>query len=163
MSARPRSKEIASGNDDSLKTLIRAVTRSQGDFSLILARCNSKAEQKRIAEQLKERCPVEIRELNLKPSAKTLYTTITEEVGYEQPSALMVYSLDSVNALDQVLVATNQVREEFRKFACPLVLWVSDRVLQKLIRLVPDFENWATSVEFATVVDEPSRQLQSVA
>ncbi len=165
MSARHGSQKIVSSNDDSLKTLVRAVTRSQGDFSLILARCNSKVQQKRIAEKLKEQCPVEIRELNLKPSAKTLYTTIAEEVGYEQPSALMVYSLDSVNALDQVLIATNQVREEFRNFACPLVLWVTDQVLQKLIRLVPDFENWATSVDFARVADESPHhaELQSVA
>lgn len=165
MSARHLPEEIVINNEDSLKTLIRAVTKSQGDFSLILARCNSSTLQKRIAKQLQEQCPVEIRELSLSRSVKTLYTTIAEELDYTQPSALMVFSLESVNALDQVLIATNQVREEFRNFACPLVLWVTDQVLQKLIRLVPDFENWATSVEFAKAAEDSSHrtELQSVA
>lgn len=165
MSYRNQAEEIAISNETALKTLIRAVTRSEGDFSLILAHCNSRAQQKRIAQQLKEQCPVKIRELNLERSVKTLYSTIAEEVGYDQPSALMVFSLESVSALDQLLIATNQVREEFRNFACPLVLWVTDQVLQKLIRLVPDFENWATSVEFARAADESPRraELKSVA
>ncbi|HBL59998.1 MAG TPA: hypothetical protein DDZ80_16430, partial [Cyanobacteria bacterium UBA8803] len=86
---------------------------------------------------------MEIREVSLEQSANTLYTTITKKVGLEQPRALMVSSLESVSALDPLLIATNQVREEFRKFSCPLVLWVTDEVLQRLIRLVPDFESWA--------------------
>lgn len=165
MSNRHQAEEIAISNENSLKTLVRAVTRSEGDFSLILARCNSRTLQKRIARQLKEQCSFEIREVDLKQSVKTLYSTIAQEVGYDHPSALMVFSLESVSALDQVLIATNQVREEFRNFACPLVLWVTDQVLQKLIRLVPDFENWATSVEFVRVADESPRraELKSVA
>jgi WD40 repeat protein len=51
--------------------------------------------------------------------------------------------------LDELLSATNQVREEFRKnFHFPLVLWVNDQVMEKLLRLAPDFESWATTVAF---------------
>lgn len=142
-------EKIASHNWTSWKILMRAIIRSQGDFSLILARCNCRNLREGIVQQLQEQSPVEIRALVLDRSVKTLYTTIAEELGNEQPSAVMVSSLESVSSLDKLLVATNQVREEFRNFDCPLVLWVTDEVLRKLIRLVPDFENWATSVEFS--------------
>ncbi|MBW4693729.1 MAG: ATP-binding protein [Lyngbya sp. HA4199-MV5] len=60
------------------------------------------------------------------------------------PNALMIYGLESVMAIDQVLVATNLVREELSKtFPFPLVLWMNDRVLAKLDRLAPDLKSWA--------------------
>lgn len=133
---------------------MRAITISQGDFSLILARCNCTELREVILQQLREQCPLAIQELALDCSTRTLYTTITEQLDGEQPNALMVSCLESVNALDQLLIATNHAREEFRKLAFPMVLWVTDEVWQKLIRLVPDFENWATSVEFTQAADE---------
>ncbi len=141
-------------NEDSLNTLIRAITRSEGNFSLILGRCNYTALREQIVQQLREQCPVQIREVVLEQSDKTLYTTIEAKLGQEKPAALIVFGLESVNALEQVLSATNRVREEFRNFAFPLVLWVTDEILQKLIRLVPDFHSWSTTVEFAIASDE---------
>ncbi len=146
-------------NEESLKTLIRGITKFPGEFSLILAHCNYAALQERIAQQLREQCTIEqctieIRELVLEPSVQTLYNTIAKELGQEQPDALMVIGLESVSDLDRVLKATNQIREEFRNFAFPLVLWVTDEVLQKLIRSVPDFYSWATTVEFEITTEE---------
>ncbi len=141
-------------NEDSLKTLIRGITRFQREFSLILAVCNYRTLRERIVQQLREQCPVEVSELVLEPSVQTLYTRIAEELGGEQPDALMIFGLESVRDLDQVLTATNQIREEFRKFAFPLVLWATDEILQKLIRLIPDFHSWATTVEFQMTAGE---------
>ena len=157
--------KMANYNEASRRTLMRAITRSQGDFSLILARCNCTQLREGIVQQLREQCPIAIQELTLECSARTLYTTITERFNGEKPNALMVSCLESVNALDQLLIATNHVREEFRKLAFPMVLWVTDEVLQKLIRLVPDFENWATSVEFTEAVEDSyiSAELELVA
>ncbi|MFB2837789.1 eIF2A-related protein [Floridanema evergladense] len=141
-------------NEDSLKTLIRGITQFQGEFSLILAVCNYRPLRDRIVQHLKEQCPIEIHELVLEQSVQTLYTRIAEEFGREQPDALMIFGLETVRDLDQVLTATNQIREEFRKLAFPLVLWVTDEILQKLIRLVPDFHSWATTVEFGITTEE---------
>jgi len=143
-------------NAASCKTLMRAINISQGDFSLILAHCNCSQLREEILQQIIEQCPLAIQELALDCSTRTLYSTITEALCGEQPNALMVSQLESVNDLDQLLIATNHAREEFRKLAFPMVLWVTDDVWQKLIRLVPDFENWATSVEFTQAVDEHS-------
>lgn len=138
----------ANQNQEPLRELIRLITFSKGEFSLILAVGNYGVLRRQISEQLQEQCPIPIRELVLEQSVKTLYTTIIEELGPEQPEALMVSGIDSVNCIEEVLTATNQIREEFRNFRFPLVLWVTDKLLQMLIRSVPDFHSWSSCVEF---------------
>ena len=148
-------EDIEANNEESLKTLIRAIRLSQGGFSPILVRCNYARLRERVVQELREKCPIKIHELVLDTSVKTLFTTIEKALNGEQPQALMVLGLELVDALDRVIVATNQVREEFRKtFPFPLVLWVNDRILRKFIRLAPDFESWTTLIEFAIATDE---------
>lgn len=148
-------EEIVIRNDRSLRKLQRSITISQGHFSLILVRCNYKSLEDKMAQRLKELCTLEIQELYLPASIKTLFTTINTELGEQQPQVLMVFGLESVASVDQVLKSTNQVREEFRKhFQFPIVLWINDDILKKLIKLAPDFKSWAaTSIkfEFSTV------------
>jgi len=136
-------EEVAPLNERSLTTLARAIAHSRGRFSLILVRCNYAALQQVMLQRLRQLGSFEIRELVLPESAKTLYTAIKEELGTDVPSALMVLGLEAVTELDDLLSATNNVRDEFRKtFSFPLVLWVNDEVLQKLVRLAPDFNSW---------------------
>ena len=128
---------------------------SQGQFSLILLRCNYSAMREETVRQLREKSGIEIRELVLPVSVKTLYTTIETELADSQPQALMVFGLESVIAIDRLLISTNYVREEFRNnFPFPVVLWVTDKILKKLIRLVTDIETWTTTVEFVLGPDE---------
>jgi tetratricopeptide (TPR) repeat protein len=75
----------------------------------------------------------------------------------QPPNALMIYGLESVTAIDQVLLATNLVREELsKKFPFPLVLWINDRILAKLDRLAPDLKSWAgnTVISFDVAVED---------
>ncbi|NER19435.1 MAG: hypothetical protein F6J96_01470 [Symploca sp. SIO1C2] len=130
-------------NDRTLQTLTRSLTQSPGRFSLILVRCNYTSLRDRILTQLCEQCSIEIRQLTLSPSAKTLYTTIVNEFGEQPTDAVMVLGLESVMALDDLLGATNKVRDQFRSFPFPVVLWVTDRVLRQLMRVAPDFKSWA--------------------
>lgn len=151
-------EDIATYNERSVKTLARAIALSQGRFSLILVRCNCAVLQAPIVQRLRELCPVEIRELVLPKSAETLYSAIEAEIRDEQPSALTVLGLATVTALDNVLTSTNQVRDEFRKsFSFPLVLWINDEVLQKLLKLAPDFYSWAgVPIKFKIATNELS-------
>ncbi|MCW6051674.1 hypothetical protein K4039_16655 [Lyngbya sp. CCAP 1446/10] len=145
----------AEQNKSSLQTLSRTLSMSQGQFSLILVRCNYSAMREETVRQLRQQSGVEIRELVLPTSVKTLYTTIETELDGSHPQALMVFGLESVSAIDRVLTSTNYVREEFRNnFPFPVVLWVTDKILKKLIRLVTDIETWTTSVEFVLGPDE---------
>ncbi|HAG82787.1 MAG TPA: hypothetical protein DCL61_16920, partial [Cyanobacteria bacterium UBA12227] len=49
-------EDITQYNDRSLNALDRAIALSQGEFSLVLVRCNYKLLQKRILQQLKTLC-----------------------------------------------------------------------------------------------------------
>ena len=157
--------DVNAKNDESLRMLARSLTLSQGQFSLILAHCNYRSLRQRLMEQLRERCPIEFRERVLDPSAKTIETTIQEELGDEPPPAVIICGLESVRDLDSVLLATNQGRDEFCKnFPFPLVLWGTDEVLRRLIRVGPDFESWAaTPIEFEITTDELIHFIQETA
>lgn len=139
------SEDVAASNQRSLNRLERAIAMSQNQFSLILVCCNQQSLRRKMVKQLKEISSISIVEITLHPSVNTLFTTIDTAVE-EQPQVLMVFGLESVAAIEQVLTATNLVRNEFPKqFPFPLVLWINDEVLQKLIRLAPDFKSWAAN------------------
>lgn len=156
--------EVTTYNERSLRRLIRSITNSQGHFALILVRCNYTHLREQMVQQLREQCPVQVRELYLSASVTTLYTTIQVNLGEEKPQALMVFGLEQVKALDQVLTSANQVREEFRKsFLFPIVLWVTNDTLQRLTRVAPDFKSWAaTSIKFEIESDELVHEIQQI-
>lgn len=141
-------------NERSLARLVRAISLSQGQFSLILAGCNYSGLQRQTVGKLQERLweretgqkSLEIQTLTLSADVVTLYSTLKDAIADPPPSALMVAGLDGVESPDALLSSTNQVRDEFRKtFPFPLVLWVTDNLAQKLIRLAPDFKSWAAA------------------
>ncbi|KAB8335546.1 hypothetical protein SD80_004360 [Scytonema tolypothrichoides VB-61278] len=157
-------QEIAAFNENSLQELTWAIESSRREFSLILALCNSASLRQRLTQELQASCSVEIREIILEQSVTTLYTTIQAELGNEHPEALIVSGLESVKAIDFMLRGANQIREEFRKnFPFPIVFWVTDEVLQKLIRLAPDFQSWTTTVEFAIPTEDLIQYIQQTA
>jgi WD40 repeat protein len=136
-------------NERSLSTLLRALTLSEGNFALILVRCNYHIGRLQMWQQLQARYSQPLQELVLPKSTTTLFTTIVAAID-EPPSALLVFGLESVSNVDQLLVSSNQVRDEFRKrFSFPLVIWVTDEILQKLTRFAPDFKSFAAaSIKF---------------
>ncbi|NEO94021.1 MAG: hypothetical protein F6K56_29010, partial [Moorea sp. SIO3G5] len=140
----------------SLLTLSRAIMFSQGEFALILVRCNYELFRKQIWEYVREITELTIGELVLNKSSQTLFSNIFSTQQYGTTSALMVSGLESVDGINQVLLSANQVRDELPKcLTCPLVVWVTDKGLQKLMRLAPYFKNWATtSIRFELTIDQ---------
>jgi len=154
-------------NQRSLKSLARAIALGQGQFSLIFARCNYAQLRKRMLAKLGSEVEDvnelgEIKIIELLPETTSLYNRIRASMREikKQPSALMVVGLESVKAIDELLCATNFVRDELKKqLTCPLVLWVNDQVLQKLRRLAPDFASLAANpIKF----DLATEQLQDL-
>ncbi|MBD2413661.1 hypothetical protein FACHB389_15440 [Nostoc calcicola FACHB-389] len=139
------------------KRLARAMMVSAGEFSLILVCCNCVERQQQILNLLTEFSSADIPEILLTPATETLYTAIATTIGPTQPEALMVRGLESVVAINQLIISTNIMRDEFRKqFKFPLVLWINDEILRKLVWLAPDFKDWASStIRF----DVPNNQL----
>ncbi|MGQ4646626.1 WD40 domain-containing protein [Lyngbya aestuarii] len=144
------SEQVAAANARALSTLSRAITLSQGQFALILVRCNYEVCKEQMWSQLQKLTQAPPSKLVLSESIKTPYSIILTAQSIKQTSALVVFGLDSLTAIDQTLIVTNQVRDEFRRILTfPLVLWVTDEVLQKMARFAPDFKSWAaTSIKF---------------
>lgn len=138
-------------NQQSVQKLVRAIAISGGEFSLILAHCNYGRLQQTIMQWLRDALSGQVHEITLERVDQTLLSATQHELNRcpIQPDALIVKGLDSLDELDQVLKATNQVRDEFRKlYSFPVVVWVNDEVLRRMIRLAPDFQSWATTIDF---------------
>ncbi|NEQ96291.1 MAG: hypothetical protein F6K30_06145 [Cyanothece sp. SIO2G6] len=135
-------------NDRALKTLARSITLSKNRFSLTFVRCDRSYPKHHILDLLRDRHNLVPAVLNIPVEAKRLYP-ITQNYwdtcDKNYVSALFILGLEDVAHLDELLVSTNQDRNEFRHhFACPLVIWIDDEITQKLIKLAPDFYNWAS-------------------
>jgi hypothetical protein len=140
-------------NQESLDELCRLLRFAQGEFALIVVECNSTHQRQKLVGQLRQQCPIPFDELTLAANTTTLFTTIRDAIGDPPPAALMVYGLEGTPDLEPLLMATNQIREEFRQFPFPLVLWVTEGGLKQLIRTAPDFYTWANAVTFQTPVE----------
>jgi WD40 repeat protein len=144
--------DINDHNDRSLRSLARAISFSQGEFSVVLVCCNYGSLRTSILKQLQQMDwkSGKIQTVTLSAHSLSLYTTIHLQRQKPQPAALMILGLESVENLDDLLISINQIRDEFRKrHPFPMVIWVNDEVLHKVIRLAPDFASWAaTPIKF---------------
>lgn len=132
-------------NQRTLKSISRAIAFSEGEFSLILLRCNYQHLRKKYLSEI-QKTNSEIVAITLEPQTTTLYSSITEKLAGTKPSALIVLGLEDVIKLEDLLTSANQIRDEFRKqLPFPIALWVNDQVLTKFIRYAPDFTNWAVT------------------
>lgn len=139
-------QQLSQTNEQALKCLSRTIALSQGQFTLILASCESRYLQRQIIQQLHEISPVLLQSVTVHPSITTIFTTLKTSLANQNPNAVMVMGLDSVIELEEVLRATNLVREELRNhFPLPIILWVNEEILYHLRRLAPDLRNWSTN------------------
>ncbi|MBW4505472.1 MAG: hypothetical protein KME64_03015 [Scytonematopsis contorta HA4267-MV1] len=158
-----KTQNISASTVAPIQRLARAMMVSSGQFSLILACCNSVNRQQQTLSWLKEFSSVHFQEILLPPTAQTLYTTIYNNLESKQPEALMVKGLESVVAINELIVCTNIMRDEFRKqFKFPMILWVTDDTLKKLVWLAPDLKDWAASTIRFDTANNKSRQEQVV-
>lgn len=147
--------EVINQNQQTLAELIWAIEMSQGQFKLMLVRCNYITLRDILVQQLHRKCSFNIREIVLEPTVKQVYSTLGDRLKDDIPDALMVFGLESVLALDAVLTSLNQVREEFRKNCpFPVIFWINDEVSVQLTRLAPDFESWGSLTHFAIAPDD---------
>ena len=127
--------------------LLRTIRNQGGEFALIIVLCNSASEQHRQIKLLRREFSGNLPELKLPPTAQTLCSTIRHQrsnLNPGHPQALMVTGLDEVEALDDLLAATNNaVNALVRNIPHPLVLWMGNRAFRRLVRCAPDLANRA--------------------
>ncbi|MEH2358601.1 nSTAND1 domain-containing NTPase [Nostoc sp.] len=142
-----------------LQRLIRAIALSEGQFVLILVRCNYRQLREQMLENIRSISKdINIREIVLNPSTTSLHSTIISELSLDNPavltdslpSAVMVFGIESIIDLENLLTGINQARDIYAAtFPFPVVLWLQDEVASLLSRLAPDFKSWAaTTIKF---------------
>ncbi|MEH2322165.1 MAG: hypothetical protein V7K32_00895 [Nostoc sp.] len=158
--------DIRAANERALRSLGRAITLSSGQFSLVLVCCNYRVLQERMLQRLEELSSGvhRIQKVVLSHNARSLYTSIHLQLITEKnpPSALMILGLESVDGLDDLLSSINHIRDEFRKrHPFPMIVWMNEEVLQKVVRLAPDFASWAaTPIRFEMTTESLLQFLQ---
>ncbi|MEO1373736.1 MAG: hypothetical protein AAFW70_05295, partial [Cyanobacteria bacterium J06635_10] len=130
--------DIAISNQHSLHRLIRAIALSNGQFSLILVRCNYRELCKQVLDNIHSQTKdVNLREVFLSPSTTALHNTIVSVLFLNipavktdsLPTAVMVFGLESVTNLEDLLSGINQARDIYAAtFPFPIVLWLKDEV-----------------------------------
>ncbi len=149
------SANISPENEDALQELSSALDLYEGEFKLLLARCNYQNLRDRLIIRLKEIHPQPIREIKLPRSQKDLYNYIISQVSSETPAALSIVGLEELEDLHAALLDINLNREMFRNHCpYPIVWWISDSTHKRIIRTAPDFESWTTTLEFSIDTDE---------
>jgi tetratricopeptide (TPR) repeat protein len=149
-------------NSQQLEDLAWSIEASQGDFKLILAKCNYLNLQNQIIQELQEICQIEIQVLRLQASERTLYNAIREEFDQEI-AALMIVGWESLPNLSKMFSSANQVREEFRNnCSYPLVLWINNQIYQQIMESAPDLESWGITINFSLPFDELIDLLKSI-
>ncbi|MEH2199842.1 nSTAND1 domain-containing NTPase [Nostoc sp.] len=146
-------------NQHTLQRLIRAIALSEGQFALILVRCNYGQLREQMLENIRSITKdINIREIVLNSSTTSLHNTIVSELSLDNPAvltdslpaAVMVFGLESASDLENLLTGINQARDIYAAtFPFSVVLWLQDEVASLLSRLAPDFKSWAaTTIKF---------------
>ncbi|MBT9316245.1 hypothetical protein [Leptothoe spongobia] len=134
---------LTARQNQSLKSLARTLSLSAHRFTLILVRSNQPGSLDNVFQQLNEHYSVQPRILYLPENSRSLFSAIQSVSLTFQ--GLMVIGLDDISDLDEFLITTNQMRNEFRhQFHFPVVLWANDETIGKLVKLAPDFYSWAS-------------------
>jgi hypothetical protein len=135
-------------HQNALRELAWGLEVNEGEFAILLARCNSLRVQAQMLRRLRQLCSIPFDEIVLDSSANALYTAICSQLTHP-PHALSLSGFTSVSQIDRMLLGANFILGEFyRNFHFPSVWWVTDDIVGKLIRLAPDLYSRTTAVEF---------------
>lgn len=151
--------------EDALEELSLLLDIYDGTFTLLLARCNYVNLRDRAIARLAEILPTSMRQVRLESTTKSIYHAIHSSTPATRDGnlpAVMVTGLEASEDPDVLVKGLNQIREEFRKNCLyPIVLWINDDLLKRMIRVAPDFESWTTTIEFAIASDDLIESLTS--
>jgi WD40 repeat protein len=124
--------------------LLRAIALSEGEFALLLARCNSREVRDRLIAELRSHLNAGLYVWDATPATGVVNLVDILEDAPEGTQAACVTGLEGSPHLNDILAIANNAREEFRKrLAFPVVVWVTDEVEGKLRRRSSDLASWA--------------------
>ncbi|NEQ65399.1 MAG: hypothetical protein F6K21_07860 [Symploca sp. SIO2D2] len=158
MSHQPK---LTAENQTELEELGFTLEAFQGQFLLIFAQCNYDTLRSRLIQLIQESSPLDIHTITLHPNDTALYQRIQRDLQGQQPQALMVLGLESVQSLEKMLASADLVREEFRNNCpFPVVVWVTDSVKSQWMQFARNLESWGVSSQFNLSFEELVRFIQ---
>ncbi|HIK08479.1 MAG TPA: hypothetical protein IGS40_28065 [Trichormus sp. M33_DOE_039] len=152
--------DIKTANEKALQSLWRAITLSCGYFSVVVVCCNYRVLQERVLQSLDKLAVgvARIQKVVLPQNTRSLYSALHFQLAIDNqpPSALMVLGLETVDEIDDLLRSINHIRDELpKRHSFPMIFWVNEEILQKIVRLAPDFASWAaTPIRFEMTTPE---------
>ncbi len=152
---------ISSEMEDAIQELSLLLDIYENTFTLLLARCNYANLRDRAIARLCEISSMPIRQVGIEATTSSIYQLIQPE-GSTATTSIMVTGIELSGNVDGLVKSLNQIREEFRKNChFPIVLWINDDVLKRMIRVAPDFESWTTTIELAIAGNDLKESLYS--
>jgi hypothetical protein len=127
-----------------LNRLLRTISLLEGEFALILARCNVVEIRDRLIADLRSHLgeALYLWMATRETGAVNLVNVLDEALPETQTACIV--GLENSPYLNDILAIANNAREEFRRrFNFPVILWVTDEVEAQLRRRAPDLASWA--------------------
>ncbi|MEM9219528.1 MAG: hypothetical protein AAGD25_35000, partial [Cyanobacteria bacterium P01_F01_bin.150] len=182
----PTPPDACPDNQAVIEELLWSIAMGQGEFSLLLIRCNyGRLRESLLAEltariedgalgdlsrgpssaQVNQR-PPSLAVLTLDKRTVSLYQAIAafleERPEDGLPAAIALQGLESLDQLDDVLSRANVGRDAFGKnIKTPMLWWVDDQVLRQMGQRMPDFRSWAsTTYRFELTTPELLEELR---
>jgi WD40 repeat protein len=149
-----------------LQRLAFAIEAAEGQFKLLIARCNYDELTERLVARLQTLCAVEVRRLDWPPGDRQLFPVLERAIEPQPPGALAITGLGGLTdgELRDLFAQANRSREALRdRFPLPLVWWLDDRSLQQLQNTASDLASWATSQTFAATPEQLADWVRSMA
>ena len=137
----------ASGSDSArqvgdLAAFRRMMLASRGTFSLSFAVCDDRTLRDSLVRRLSEEFPG-VLVVRLPTNVNDVYDTVRAQWPSFPPVAVFILDLEaSVPFADEAqpaLRALNSSREQWERFACPIVFWLAEYAATRLTARAPDF------------------------
>ncbi|MEM8639397.1 MAG: hypothetical protein AAGG51_11350 [Cyanobacteria bacterium P01_G01_bin.54] len=158
-------------NTETLTELHRTIDLGQGQFSLLLVRCNDPQLRDRLLMQLGQTLiddlALTLATVHLDARETNLYQRLQTTYGAAPPPVIAVVGFEQLQQPEELLWRLNQSRSQMaaltQSFPVPLLLWADDEMVQLMWRCMPDFMSWAATFHFDLETAELELRLQAIA
>ncbi len=160
--------DIKKENQNSYDGLIVTIEAVQGKMGVIFAICDGPELQLEIIDQYEKELLPTIRSYRVEvsqtePNIRRAVGNLVESDAYLQTGGAVVVTVlglekissfksstatddDPRSNLEKFFGYLQWTRESFRKFKFPIIVWVSNNLVKKIIRQAPDFWSWRQDV-----------------
>ncbi len=144
---------LSPNNEHKLTELIWEIKASQGEFRLILLRCNYLALQSQILQRLEQLGDIKI--VHLQAGDTSLYRRLQTELGQAQTDAVVILGFEVLENVAEFLRNANLNRDRLaQEFPLPLIFCIDEEIYGELLRFAGDLESWGSSVDFCLTTEE---------